>query len=91
MNEFDHFVTRELGCRAYLRYVDDFLLFGDDKTLWRWRDAVIARLAELRLTLHERPAQVRPTSEGVRFLGRLSDPPPALATQGLPISAVSKA
>jgi retron-type reverse transcriptase len=24
LNEFDHFVNRELGCRAYLRYVDDF-------------------------------------------------------------------
>ena len=23
MNAFDHFVVRELGCRAYLRYVDD--------------------------------------------------------------------
>ncbi|MEZ4727899.1 MAG: reverse transcriptase domain-containing protein [Caldilineaceae bacterium] len=70
MNSFDHFVTRELGCPAYLRYVDDFLLFGDDKAqLQQWRSAVIARLAQLRLTLHETKAQVRPTSEGVGFLG----------------------
>lgn len=70
MNPFDHFVTRELGCRAYLRYVDDFLLFADDKrTLWAWRDAIIERLACLRLTLHEDKAQVRPVTEGVRFLG----------------------
>jgi RNA-directed DNA polymerase len=70
LNPFDHFVTRELGCGAYLRYVDDFLLFGDDKAqLWRWRAQIIARLAALRLTLHARKAQVRPTTEGIPFLG----------------------
>jgi RNA-directed DNA polymerase len=70
MNSFDHFVTRSLGCSAYLRYVDDFLLFSNDKkTLWRWRQSMIERLAELRLTLHEHKAQVHATAEGVRFLG----------------------
>jgi retron-type reverse transcriptase len=70
LNEFDHFVTRTLGCSAYLRYVDDFLLFADEKApLWRWRTAIIERLAALRLTLHERQAVVRPVTEGVRFLG----------------------
>ena len=35
MNPFDWFVRRELGCPAYLRYVDDFALFSDDKRqLW---------------------------------------------------------
>ena len=53
LNEFDHFVTRELGCPAYLRFVDDFLLFADDKrTLWARKQAVRARLAALRLNLH---------------------------------------
>ena len=34
----------ELGCKAYLRYVDDFLLFADDKkTLWRWRAEIVDR------------------------------------------------
>jgi retron-type reverse transcriptase len=70
LNEFDKFVTRELGCRAYLRYVDDFLLFADDKkTLWDWRSRLIERLDRLRLKLHEEQAIVRPTTEGVRFLG----------------------
>jgi hypothetical protein len=27
----DLFVKRELGCKAYLRYVDDFALFSDSK------------------------------------------------------------
>lgn len=70
LSSFDHFVTRQLGCPAYARYVDDFLLFANDKaTLWGWREQIIERLSELRLTLHERKATVRPTSEGVRFLG----------------------
>lgn len=70
MNDFDHFVTQQLGCGSYLRYVDDFLLFADDKqTLAIWREAIVKRLADLRLTLHRNKAQVRPSSEGVGFLG----------------------
>jgi len=70
MNPFDHFVRRELGCKAYIRYVDDFLLFGDDKKeLMRWRDAIVARLERLRLTLHLGSAHPCPVSEGVPFLG----------------------
>ncbi|HLE15892.1 MAG TPA: reverse transcriptase domain-containing protein [Anaerolineales bacterium] len=68
LNSFDHFVKRELRCPAYLRYVDDFLLFAGDKaTLWRWRSAIQERLARLRLTLH--PPQVYPVVSGIPFLG----------------------
>jgi retron-type reverse transcriptase len=70
LNPFDHFVKRELRCAGYLRYVDDFLLFADDKAqLWAWKAAVIERLARLRLTLHEASAQPRPVAEGIPFLG----------------------
>jgi len=70
LNPLDHLVKRELGCGGYLRYVDDFLLFSDDKRqLWAWRQAVIEKLAGLRLTLHERQAQVYPTATGIPFLG----------------------
>ncbi len=68
LNGFDHFVKRELRCPAYLRYVDDFLLFGEDKdTLWRWKDKIEERMAALRLTLH--PAHPAPVKEGFSFLG----------------------
>ncbi|MGB8645688.1 MAG: reverse transcriptase domain-containing protein [Anaerolineae bacterium] len=70
LSPFDHFVKRELRCAGYVRYVDDLLLFGDDKRmLWEWHAAVVERLAGLRLTLHENSAQVRPTTEGTPFLG----------------------
>ncbi len=70
LDPFDHFVKRELGCKGYVRFVDDFLLFADDKpTLWTWRSAVSERLASLRLTLHERRLQVRPVETGIPWLG----------------------
>jgi RNA-directed DNA polymerase len=70
LSPFDHFVKRELRCPGYLRFVDDLLLFGDDKAeLWDWKWAGVERLAGLRLTLHERRAQPRPVTEGIPFLG----------------------
>lgn len=70
LNEFDHFVKRDLKCRAYIRYVDDFILFSDNKQeLSRWRNQIIRKLAQLRLRLHEECAQIFPTSKGVPFLG----------------------
>jgi hypothetical protein len=69
LNPFDHFAKRELGCKAYLRYVDDFVLFADNKdTLWAWKQAVVERLARLRLTIHP-GAQPRPVAEGIPYLG----------------------
>ena len=70
LNDFDWFVQRELGCGAYLRYVDDFALFSDDKSrLWAWKVAIIERLARERLTLHEPQMQVLPTHCGIPWLG----------------------
>jgi hypothetical protein len=49
--------------------VDDVLLFAEDKgALWRWRAAVVERMAKLRLTIH-RGAHPRPVNEGIPFLG----------------------
>lgn len=56
LNPFDHFIKQELRCKGYVRYVDDFLLFADDKaTLWGWLEAIQERLISLRLTIHPRP------------------------------------
>lgn len=71
LDPLDHFVTDQMGCRAYLRYVDDFLLFADDKgTLHRWKSEIVAFLARrLRLVIHEREGAVSPVVEGISFLG----------------------
>lgn len=70
LNELDQYAKRELKCRAYLRYVDDVLLFADDRqALHEWRQAIVLSLQRLRLTLHENRAQPRPVESGVPFLG----------------------
>lgn len=70
MNPLDWFVKRELGCPAYLRYVDDAALFSNDKgELNAWRTAIIERLQRLRLVIHEKEAQVMPCQDGIPWLG----------------------
>lgn len=70
LDELDHFIKVELRVPGYVRYADDFLLFGDSRReLWQYRAAVVERLASLRLKLHEGKTQVRPCACGVKFLG----------------------
>jgi retron-type reverse transcriptase len=70
LDPFDHFVKRHLRCKAYLRYVDDFALFSDDSDqLYRWKQAIIARLQALRLTIHEAQAQIALCEHGIPWLG----------------------
>jgi len=70
MDTLDHFVKRELRVPAYLRYVDDFALFSDDRRqLYAWKRAIIERLAQMRLTIHESAAQVIPCTVGIPWLG----------------------
>jgi retron-type reverse transcriptase len=75
LNGFDHYAKQTLGCRAYLRFADDFLVFANDKT---WLAELLPRLQtyldRLRLRLHPRKCQVMPTRCGVEFLGWLVYP-----------------
>ena len=75
MNALDWFVVKTLGCRAYLRFVDDFALFSNSKKqLWAWKKAVTGFLATQRLTVHERSAQVQPVASGIPWLGFVVHP-----------------
>jgi RNA-directed DNA polymerase len=71
MHPLDEFCQRTLGCSAYVRYVDDFALFHDDKyVLADWRAQIIAFLARrLRLRIHENAAHVQACSAGIPWLG----------------------
>lgn len=70
LSDFDHWVKQGLGCSAYLRFVDDFVLLSDSKdALYEWRAAIAERLAVLRLLIHPRKSVIRRTAEGVPFLG----------------------
>jgi retron-type reverse transcriptase len=70
LDPLDHFVQDRLRAGAYVRYVDDFLVFGNDKArLAAVRDQVAAFLAGLRLRLHPDKSVIFPVRQGIRFLG----------------------
>jgi retron-type reverse transcriptase len=70
LNPLDHFVVRELRPGLYVRYVDDFLLFGEDKReLVQMRARLEHFLAVHRLRIHPRKSRVYRAKEGVTFLG----------------------
>jgi retron-type reverse transcriptase len=70
LNPFDHFVHEQLKAGCYVRYVDDFAVFSNDK---RWlaeaRTLCAEFLAGLRLKLHPRKSVIARTQDGNRFLG----------------------
>jgi retron-type reverse transcriptase len=69
LNRLDHFVRETLNL-PYLRYVDDFVVFGHSKEeLWEVKKAIEVFLQDFRLLLHERKSRIYRTSEGVTFLG----------------------
>jgi len=70
LDPLDHFVKDHLGIKGYVRYVDDFLVFGDDKCqLADVREQVGTFLASLRLKLHPTKRVISPVKNGIRFLG----------------------
>ncbi len=71
LHELDKFVKHRLRCPAYLRYMDDFVLFTDDKVqLQAWKAAINTFLADhLRLVLHPKKSVVFPSKVGLDFCG----------------------
>jgi RNA-directed DNA polymerase len=76
MNEFDHWVKKELGIRHYGRYVDDFVLIHESKD---YLQSVIPKLSDfllstLKLTLHPDKIYLQHYSKGVKYLGAVIKP-----------------
>lgn len=70
LNPLDHFVKHDLRVKGYARYLDDFLLFGNDRAeLKRHGDRINEKLTELRLTMHPDKYRLLPTRLGVDFAG----------------------
>ena len=70
LNGFDHFVREQLRVGQYLRYVDDFALFSDDRAfLADARQQVEAYLSHLRLKIHPIKSQLFATRHGANFVG----------------------
>lgn len=70
LSGLDHFVKEQLKAHKYLRYVDDFALFSDDRAfLIEARCAIEAYLTRQRLRLHPLKSQLFETRQGANFVG----------------------
>jgi retron-type reverse transcriptase len=71
LGELDLFVKHKLKVKGYIRYMDDFILFSDDKKeLGIFLERMRAFLFDtLNLELKEKVVRISPVSEGLPFLG----------------------
>ena len=71
MNEFDHFLKRELNVSYCVRYADDFIILHKDKN---YLQAILPEISEflqarLKLSLHPDKVFIKTLVSGVDFLG----------------------
>ena len=71
LNELDQFIKREVKCKHYVRYVDDLVLIGADKSEFEgWVIKINDFLKNrLELKLNEKKIRTRPVASGIDFLG----------------------
>lgn len=70
LDGLDHFIQQELHESAYVRFADDFLIFGERKeTLAGLLKPIQDHLDGYRLRLHGTKCQAAPVRDGVPFLG----------------------
>jgi len=71
LNELDQFIKRELKCRYYVRYVDDFVLLNEDKSILKdWEGKINNFLKErLNLKLNTDKTKIQSIDKGIDFLG----------------------
>ena len=70
LDPFDHWVKETLRAKCYVRYMDDFVILGDDPAwLAEARERCREQLALMRLRLHPRKAVISRVQDGTRFLG----------------------
>lgn len=70
LNPLDHYIKEELKCKAYIRYVDDFVLFHQEKeALHEFLRCIQRFINDFRLKLHPNKCKVFPVRVGIPFLG----------------------
>lgn len=69
LNDLDHFIKEKLKCKYYIRYMDDLILFSNDK---RYLDYCLVEiekfLISLKLNLNDK-TKIYEIHNGVSFLG----------------------
>jgi RNA-directed DNA polymerase len=76
LNDFDHFVRRELKIKHYGRYVDDMIFFHNDKS---FLESIIPQisnylLSDYKLKLHPNKVLLNDVEQGFPFLGQFIKP-----------------
>ena len=76
LNELDQFIKHTLKVRAYLRYVDDFVMLADDpKTMLTYKNRIAEFLQErLQLKLHPHKTVIQRSNQGIDYLGSIIYP-----------------
>lgn len=69
LSGLDHYVKERLRVEGYVRYMDDMLLFGNDRATLEGQVHAVERYVADRLLLALKPPLVVATSQGVSFLG----------------------
>lgn len=72
LNELDYFVKHQLKAKHYVRYMDDFVAFSDDRDApKKYRSEIAAFLSEkLKLRLKPSATFINQAANGLTFLGR---------------------
>lgn len=76
LNELDQYIKRELKCKFYIRYMDDFILLSEEKEeLVEWMNLIEIFLnKKLDLILHPTKRIIAPISNGIDFVGYIVRP-----------------
>lgn len=71
LNELDQFIKHKLKVKFYIRYVDDLVLLGNSKNELRMQMITVGKFAKecLHLRMHPGKQYIRPSSDGIDFLG----------------------
>jgi hypothetical protein len=71
LGELDHYLKERLQVKGYVRYMDDFICFAEDKAELHRLLEQIRRFAGdiLKLELKDKVVRIAPVTEGVPFLG----------------------
>lgn len=70
LNELDHYIKEKMGCRCYIRYMDDLVFFDNNRDkLDQIRDEIKTYLSKLKLTEHSDKCRIYQAEKGADFLG----------------------
>ena len=75
LKEFDEYITKNLGLKQYVRYVDDIVIISDNKKkLIKELANIVEKLKETNQKINMKKTKIDTAYHGVQFLGKVSYP-----------------